>query len=414
MQLDYQIKIFDQFGNYLHDIDDYQEFEVTRIKNDIGTFTIVLNTINHSIHDYRADYIAEVYRKDKLIGNTCWFLQRKELAQDDEGKALITLTFADTIDIISRRINAWFSCDNPQCFGALQDLADDMMKMLMKFNFGSLVDPSTDPAVTPDVSPGASPVSVQGVPPAVSIVYNEIYNTLDARQMGIIIDEYRSEGVLVANEVSFVDVLSALQDIANTSLAIRMDDLTHNIWFDIEYVPATIYSEREFIFKTWIKHRGNDLRSSVFIGPEYGNLSEPVYIDDYSQRGDIAYVLSDGDNNTQTVGVAYLNKIDNAYYYTLPFGPIELVTDFSQDNAAQELLEGEGLAVLGNASKTKSLNGTIIVSKNFDFMDHFNYGDLLSLRWSDVQEDVEVAEFTINVNEDGIEEITIPLVIIND
>lgn len=408
--IDYQVKIFDQFGNFLHELTDYESFEVTRIKNDIGTFSIVLNTINHNVNDYSNDYRAEIYRKGKLVGNTCWLLQRRELVLDDDGKSLITLTFSDMIDVLSRRINAWYSCDNPQCFGALQDLADDMMKMLVQFNFGILVEPESDPVATPYVSPGASPVSVQGIPVAVSYSYDEIYGSLLAhRPMPFDIEDYRSEGVLVASEMSFIDVLSALQDIASISEAIKYFDLSHNIWFDIEYQPKTLNAVESFIFKTWVGVRGNDLRDKIFIGPDYDNLVGAVYTIDDSQRADIAYVLSDGDNSFQVVGVAWLDTETNAYNYSLPFGPIEIVTDFPQDNASEELLEGEGLSVLGAASKTKSLEGQIIVTNNFDFMEHFNYGDLLSLRWGDVQEDIEISEFTISVNSEGVEEITVPL-----
>lgn len=199
--IDFQIKIFDQYGNFIEELVDYESFEITRIKNDIGTFTIVLNALNHKITDYRADYRAEVYRKGRLVGDTCWFLQRKELTTQNN-KDTITLIFADTIDILSRRINAWYSCDNPQCFGALWDIADDLMKMVVRFNFGDLVDPLSDPVTTPLVSTGASPVDVQGVPPAVSLAYNEIYGDLSFRRMDFTIEEYKGQGIVIPQEIT--------------------------------------------------------------------------------------------------------------------------------------------------------------------------------------------------------------------
>lgn len=406
MRAEYVIKLFDQNGIYISEINDFEQFELTRVKNDIGTLNIVIPELHYSPNDFQKDYRVEVYRNNKLVGDTCWLLQRKELSLSNNEQK-ISLTFADAIDIIKRRINAWYSCDVPQCFGALEDHADDMMKMLMRFNFGDLVTPVSDPVFTPLVSPGASPVDVQSIPPALQITYEDVYGSIDAgRPMDIQIEGYGSFGVVVAQEVSFVDVLSALQDIANASYAIPLPNLEHNIWFDLEYSPMPLGL---FTFKTWVGIRGSDLRNTVFIGPEYGNLNDATYIEDYTNRADIAYVLSDGDNTLQTVGAAKLDPTSNSYYYALPFGPVEIATDFQQENPSAGLLVGEGLTALGNLSKVKTLDGTIVHSNNFDFMTDYNFGDLVTLRWGDVVETLEISEFTISFNQDGVEEITIPL-----
>lgn len=406
MRTDYTIRLFDQNGIYISEINDFEQFELTRVKNDIGTLNIIIPELHYSPNDFQKDYRVEVYRNNQLVGDTCWLLQRKELSLTNNEQK-ISLTFADAVDILKRRINAWYSCDEPQCFGALEDHADDMMKMLMRFNFGDLVTPVSDPVFAPYVSPGTSPVDVQGIPPAVQIAYEDVYGSIDAgRPMDIQIDGYGGSAVVISQEISFVDILSALQDISNAAYAIPVPDLRHNVWFDIEYTPMP---SGLFMFKTWTGVRGNDLRNKVLIGPEYGNLNDATYIEDYTNRADIAYVLSDGDNSLQTVGVAKLDPTQNNYYYALPFGPVEIATDFQQENPSAELLVGEGLTALGNLSKIKTLDGTIIHSKFFDFMEHYNFGDLVTLRWGDIVETLEISEFTISFNEAGVEEITVPL-----
>lgn len=416
--LDYEIKLFDQNGTSLGVINDYSTFELTRIKNDIGTFNIVLPESNYDYESFLFDYRVEVYRKNKLVGDTVWLLQRKEKVLNSACDTEIVLTFADTIDIIRRRYNTWYACDAPQCFSTMEGAADDIMKLLMQYNFGNLVEPDLDPITYPFVPLNMSPMTVQDgddiLTPAVTDTYNAIYNTHEtARQMPINIEGFRGNGIIITQEFSFINVLDALQDVASGSYADKRENLIHNVWFDIIYSPATLNSPATFKFDTWVGSRGQNNINKVYVGPDYNNLTGVTYIEDWSSRGDIAYVLTDSELTGQTIGSAYLNPIQNAYFYNLPFGPIELVTDYPSQTdditPNQNLLEGEGLVILGSSANTRSLDGEIINSGNFDFMTHYNYGDILTLSWGTSKENVEISEFTLSVNEDGIETITVPL-----
>lgn len=411
--IDYQITLYDQDGNFIKDLIDYEQFELTRIKNEIGTFTIVLPSVTHDITDFSCDYRAEVFRKGELVGDTCWFLQRKELVLDGLSEK-ITLTFADAVDILTRRVNAYLSCDSgEQCMGSLVDAADDMMKVLFKYNFTDLAASGGAAEAYPDTSLLTDPMDTQGIIPAVTSAYASIGETvLSGRTMPIQCDQYLQDGVVLTQEFSFTQVFEALQGIATASSAIPFDDLTHNIWFDIEYSPETLTQNSSFLFKTWVGIRGQDLRDEVSIGPTFGNLTNAVFVDDCSQKADIAYILSDDDVAGTVVWYAALDPTSNDYYYNLPFAPVEIVADLPNDNVDADQLEGEGLSLLGASAQTKSLSGDIVTSKYFDFMTHFNYGDLLTLTWGSISETVEIAEFTITVDSDGSEVINIPLVIL--
>lgn len=414
--MNYQIKLFDQNGNALTELQEYIQFEVTRKKNDIGTFSIVLPGQFYSVGDFKKDYRAEVWRNGELVGGTCWFLQRIEKGfTGDTQETEFILTFADTIELLSRRVNANFSCESAQCPGHLQGQGDDIIKVLAKFNFGDLVD--TDTSTAPD-----TPWNITGpgiIPPAVTNAYSILEDGVYSRQLPIEIGTYNAEATVINVVNSFRNLLEAYQEIANTVYVTEDENndipFYNNLWFDIEYIPRTNTSPEKFELKTWVGIRNRDLRNLVFIGPEYNNLANARYIDDWSSRADIAYVLSDGDHELQIIGGTALPSKINSYYYSLPFGPVEIVTDFQTNSLAptsQELIDA-GLEVLGESILTKTINGTLITTKDFDFITHFNYGDILTLTWDDVAEFVEINEFTISVS--GNEEtINIPLNLIEE
>ena len=417
--MNYEIKIFDEDGISLGKLNDFSQFELSRTKNDVGTLNISLPAIHYNFEDFRNDYRVEVYRNNKLIGDTCWFLKRKELSLTS-GESTLVLTFADTIDILKRRVNAWFGCESPQCFGTIQATPENLLRFLAKSNFGSLVGASGE--VTTDLPPDFGSISA-GVVPAVEYAYRQIYGAAETDVLekhraipSLIIDGYSPINIAtdlnVVQEISFVEVLSAMQDVANTAFATPREDLQHNIWFDIIYSPATPITEARFEFNAWAGVRGRDLRNTKFIGPNYGNLNNAVLTEDYTNKGDIAYVLTDGAETTSVIGSAILPVETNKYFYDLPFGPTEIVTDFGQENADATVLEGEGLATLGMLNKVRTLDGNIVNTKNFDFGTDYNYGDILTMSWGDILESVEIAEITISLDGNGVETITVPLSIL--
>jgi hypothetical protein len=410
--LDYQIKLYDQDGRYIKDINDYVQLQLTRVKNDIGTLSIVLPSVGNSLNDFYCDYRAEVFRRNKLIGDTCWFLQRKEKQLDGQTET-ITLTFADAVDVLTRRVVAWVTGDppEPQLLGMLQGPVDDICKVIMRSNFTDLVGTVIDPLVPPEAPGAITPIYTLGVPLIVPAMYTGLGT---ARQMyDLSVDGYAGAGVVITQEFSFVNVLETLQSLADASFAIPIEETyQHNLWFDIEYSPVTPTSSGAFVFKTWVGFRGNDLRNEVFIGPTYGNLNNATYIDDWSLKADICYTVYDSSTGSADPGGDRLDPISNSYFYNLPFGPVEIVTDVSTEDPGADELSGAALSALGEVSSTKSIEGTIVTSSDFDFMTHFNYGDILTMEWGDIHETVEIAEFTLDISPDGVESINIPLVIL--
>jgi len=141
----YQIKLFDQFGNDLFEITDYLQFELERTKNEVGTLNIALPGTGYSINDFKKDYRCEVWRNGSLVGNTCWFLQRIEKALLNQCEVEFTLTFADSLDILNRRVNTHYSSDGFVSVGSLTGAADDVIKILFDFNYISTTTDSGGP-----------------------------------------------------------------------------------------------------------------------------------------------------------------------------------------------------------------------------------------------------------------------------
>ena len=410
---DYKIKYFDQFGIFLYEFEKFIELDIERTKNEIGTLNIVLPGSFYSISDFKKDYRCEVWRNGSLVGNTCWFLQRVEKTLKNSCDVEFTLTFADSMDLLNRRVNANYSSDGFISVGTVTAPADDAMKIIFDFNYNNT---TTDSGGPPDY-----PVIINtnsGPPLAVVQAYSDIGSDLTGRQLDILYEGFKSEGAVLTTNSSFIKVYDALKEIADSAIVIENAsskiEFYNNIWFDIVYTPKTDVDDETFTFKTWVGIRGNDLRNNKFVGPDHNNLIDAVYINDWANRADIAYVAGSGYHDAQAVGQATLPVQSNSYFYSLPFGPVEIVTSYDTTaTATGDELDAEGFKALGKNISTKQITGTILNIDEFDFITDYNYGDVLSLAWDDVVESIEITSFNINVS--GKEEtIDIPLSVITE
>ena len=234
--------------------------------------------------------------------------------------------------------------------------------------------------------------------------------------MDITYEAFRTDAAIVTTNSSFITIYEAMKQVADSAYVLEDTANTieyyNNVWFDIIYSPKTGNTAATFELKTWVGVRGDDLRATQFIGPEYDNLADAVYIDDWSNRADIAFVAGDGDHALQAVGQATLPIGFNSYYYALPFGPVEITTTYDTTSAVTgDELDAEGIKALGNSINTKTIDGSIVNTGDFDFITAFDYGDIMTLSWDDIHETIEVSSFTISVSGE-VEEINIPLNII--
>ena len=141
---EYQVALLDQYGVALTQLEGFSSLDYTRIVNSVGSLVAIIPEIYDqylfSGTDIIRDNRIEVYRR---IGGgsfyrdmeTQWLAVKGNKILNERGERLTKITCVDLMQLLTRRIVAYNS-------GASQasktDQADDMMKAIVRENFGSL------------------------------------------------------------------------------------------------------------------------------------------------------------------------------------------------------------------------------------------------------------------------------------
>src|SRR3990172_11852280 len=141
---EYQVALLDQYGIVLTQLEVFSSLDYTRIVNSVGSLVVTIPNIYDqylfSGTDIIRDNRIEVYRR---IGGgsfyrdmeTQWLAVKGNKILNERGERLTKITCVDLMQLLTRRIVAYNS-------GAAQasktDQADDVMKAIIRENFGSL------------------------------------------------------------------------------------------------------------------------------------------------------------------------------------------------------------------------------------------------------------------------------------
>lgn len=401
----YELRFLSPQGVFLFNLEDVQSLTFGRKKNDEGIAVVELSGVGYDLDIFSRDSILEIYRvnphtgKNELQGNTCWFLRKVEFEVNSPVEENITLTFYDTITILTRRIVAWAGVVDPNYPSIMLERLDDIVSLIAWYNFGPAV-------VAPDYAnytiSGFTPSGSFASTPALESWQFDEYGDISERQFPIDIIIPKSESTVSGtHRFEFEPLLKAMQDIAETSQL-----QGESLWFDIEYVPATAFSKMKFFFKTWVKQRGVNRTSGsqrMIIGPEFGNMTNVKITKDWTEEAHIVYVGGNGDNELKDMASVSTDFPDT------PFSPIEAYISVNIGDGTgvheTEALQNEGRLELAKRSNFQVMQGEIISTSPTEFNKDFFYGDILVAKYKTFERNVEVAEYKISVdsNEEKIE-----------
>lgn len=403
----YELRFLSPQGYFLFNLEDVQSLSFGRKKNDEGIAVVELSGLSYDVDTFARDCILEIYRvnphtgKSELQGNTCWFLRKVELEVVSNVEENITLTFYDTINILSRRVVAWAGVVDPNYPSIMLERLDDIVALIAWYNFGEAV-------VAPDYANfsinGFTPSGTFASTPALESWQFDEYGDIGERKfpIDITIPQSRSS-ISGTHRFEFETTLKAMQDIAETSQL-----QGESLWFDIDYIPATSIAPMRFIFKTWVKNRGTDRTSGkqrIVIGPEFGNMTNVKITKDWTEEAHIVYVGGNGDNELKDMASVSTDFPDT------PFSPIEAYISVNIGDGTgvheTEALQNEGRLELAKRSNFQIMEGEIISASPTEFGKDFFYGDILVAKYKGFERSVEVAEYKISVS-NSQEKIEIP------
>lgn len=413
----YELRIYDPFGAYKFTLDDVISLDYSRKANDLGIATIVLSGKNYDINDFNRDDRLEIYRYSnglkQLVGQTCWFLRKQEIEIESVLNTTITLTFYDTIHLLTRRYVAWSGRLDVGYVSHLLQTYDSMLYLIMYFNYGagtiSEILAINDLAIN---VPSQNLTDLNGL--NVGTInswqyqpYGTIATDLVNRRLPIRLGTPVNQSTLFGTQrFENLSCLKAMQDIANLS-----NLQGEKLYFDIIYFPATASSNSYFEFKTWVNLRGSDrthLPNLYIVGPEYGNFTKAVLVRDWEAEATIAYMAGNGQDENKIYASARRDGIFHS-----PFYPIEI---FGSDSFGDDTLgihnPSDGISaaqvLLSENEFVETLTGTIINTEDFDFFNNIQPYDKIISAFRDFQIPIYLDEYNVKVDNKG-EDITIPL-----
>lgn len=432
---DYSLRYFNCAGQYIGDFDAIISLEYGRSKNEIGIAELVLPGI-YDLSLFNKDSILEIWRKNittgrkELVGNTCWFLRKIQLCQQGT-ETIITLTFYDTIHILSRRVVAWFEVKRgveddefPSNYPSAWILEPDLV--LDKIVYHNFIEAGLN----------TSPADPSFLGFAINL--HELAG-VDRIPFPITLDWIpsvsRSEDVTDLNfTFAYENCLQAMQSVVNTAEAVFNKEL----WFDVIYHPVETVGDATpalgtFTFNCWYDFMSEDKswpngNEPILFGPDYGNIVNACLVLDWENEATQIFATSGSADNTvvgletyladgvtipSSIAVAELEEAN-----TCPFYAIEVITNDSRTQNNVNTMPGDlpdildstttkAYAELRTRSAVHTLTGDIVQTDGAYLFINYNYGDLITVDWFTLTFEATIKKFMITVDNES-ESITIP------
>lgn len=340
MAISYDIRVTDAFGEELCAANDFETLDCSLKENEIGAVTLTVPP-TYPISYYKKDGRLLISRSTDgslpaLIGNTHWFIRRvrKTITR---GKRGYTITALHANCLLKRRIVAY---NAGTAYTEKNDFADDIIKEVIRENFGSL----------------ATDTSRRWASTLLSIQADT------------------GQGPTVAKAFTRRNVMDVCQEVAQTAA-----DMGTYVGFEIIALGAT-----QLEFRTYIGQRGVD-HTSDSNQPVYLPLDNITVDDDWSNE--VTYVYAGG------LGVGANRAIGTASDTTLinesPFGRIEYFWDGRQTENTT-LLNDDARALLRANRPRRIITGDVVDTEGVRFGVHYNYGDLVSINVDGEVRDIRV------------------------
>ena len=359
--MDYQFVICDQYGNALAVADDYTSFDCVRVVNDVGALVLDLPPKYDQYIFSGADIIPDLrilmYAKPtnafSLYTDTIWFARKGRKILSGKGERTSTIILSDAIQLLNRRIVAYNS-------GASQasktDQADDMMKAIVRENFGSL-------ATDTDRDWSA-------------------YLSVEV-DLGL--------GQSISKSFSRRKVLRVLKELADASYQAGT-----YIAFDIVAISPSQLEFRTFATQRGVDHRWPTSTNPLILSPEFGNLANVDRGYDHSNEITYAYAGGQGEGASRVIGTAS----DTTRINQSPFGRIEGFADARMTSDTTQVQDEARSLVKQNVPRN-TFSGKIVETPSTIYGLHYGFGDVVTANFEGEVIDCYVDKIRVRVTQDG-------------
>lgn len=360
----YTIKYYNPGGIFLRDLE-ISSLDLALQENQIGTLTLRLPPALYPPGFFRRDGTVEVWRavggQSELIGNALWFVVYIRYLIDSDGTETLEIVAQDGNSILKRRIIAYAAGTD---YALKAGVAGDIMKEIVKENFGTLA----------------------------------IEAARDA-SLWITVDPNNGDGEAVFGDLAWRNVWDAVAELASNS-----EQEGIRVVFDMERGSAPGH----LIFKTYPYYRGADHTSGspdpVFVGWDYGNLSQPELLFDYSEEINTAYVGGAGSGDVRIIETV----IDTTRATASPYARCETFVD-GGDQSKSEALQSLGDTVIFKGRPRLILSGNMLDTKTYMYGIKYRYGDRVTAQYKGYAVDCRLDTLVISLDQAGGEQITLRL-----
>lgn len=338
----HQIRLKDQSGSVVAIFDNFKSLKVTRVVNDVGSFTITFVDNDDPRFDmFETDGQFELWRSVPGC-DLAWYREFSGMirrfvrsVKEDGSKEFIASGF-DYNHLLARRVIAY---KDGTVFSVKDDYAEDCMKEFVEENCG----------------PSANDVSR---------IRNGVFTGFTVEAESAAHDETPEW----SGSVSFQNLLDVLQEVSNFSLG--GVPTTRAVYFGVEDNGVA-----QFIFRTYLDQPGTDRTSTVFFGIALGNMASLDLDIDRSTEANAVIVLGQGEGSTRTV-IARENSTDGD---DSAWNDIEISRPASLNEFSYQL-EDFGDSLLQENQKRELFNTKPLQTPSTLYGKHYFLGDLVTVR----------------------------------
>ncbi len=328
----YEVWLARDDGTRLALLDDWEALEYVQSAHSVGSCSMTLPG-DWSTGLFAADRKLEIWRKSEggaLSLERVYLIAAIGQDTDAQGISRIRLEGVDGNDLLRRHIVAYAGGSTQATMNAP---ADNMMKAIVRQNLSTAA-------------------------------------TSTARTLSLFsVQANSSQGPSVSKAFSRRDVLGVCQEIAEAS----KQSTGPRVYFDVMSPVSSAYE-----FRTYPGHLGADHTypngvNPVLLGQEYGNLTEPKVVQDYSEEVTVVYGGGQGEGASR-----YVYEIeDSARSGRSIWGRKEAFRD-ARTEASSSGVADEARAALAEGRPKLRFSGKILDSPGTVYGLHWRWGDWLS------------------------------------
>lgn len=349
----------------------FSKLEYVLNENAVGALTLEMPPVV-PWEWFRRDTQIEVWRAPdrrqlgmQLETATLWLVDYAAL--DVGANDLVRITASDAMTILDRRIVAYYA-GSPQ--SQKNDQYDDMMKAIVRENFGSLAT-----ITSRDINGGTA--FGLGAPFNVIADYGQMQSGTKA--------------------FAWRNALTVLQEIADASAQTGLID--DYLGFRLAFDPGG----GRLSFHTFKKSLGSDRRVSgnnpLILSPDMGSLTDVTLANDWRGTKSVVWVAGPGEGSARLVSY----RVDNATYNDGPFSWNEAFVDARNvgDTAGIADLDNEALAELRLLRPRRTFTAKVSETDQVRYGIDYALGTLVTAQAKGVSFDCRVKQVHVVVDAAG-------------